>query len=158
MRLISDDADRRESAEVAGIAMRFAPILEGRLQMADALVRYLTATDASSDGELLRRHLQGSEAFLGVALVPWAPGPSEGAAPPDHRNELPTFSAAERLALTAGESVIEVVMSGQHSANIYLAHEVNGANGSFVGFFELAPGWLWQSVDELPHEVTLAAL
>jgi len=45
--------------------------LRGRLELADAQVRYLTATDGGAGGTLLRERMLSTDAFRSVVLVPF---------------------------------------------------------------------------------------
>src|SRR5579871_4049257 len=56
--------ERNDRQRLSGIVGQFAPVLRTRLQLADALVRYLTAADTGADEDSLRRGLQRSESFV----------------------------------------------------------------------------------------------
>lgn len=152
--------DRDEREWLGGIVGQFAPVLETRLQLADALVRYLTAADAASDEESLRRRLQRSESFVGVALVPWGRAASAGeqASQSDWPLPLHEFTANERLELSTGQSVLKVVAADQGAPAVYLAHMLLVGTEREIGFFKLTPSWLWRGLDELPQGVALAVL
>src|ERR1700687_4654178 len=65
--------DRNEivTDRVNGTAQSFSRELRGRLELADALVRYLTAADGGTGGALLRERMLTADAFHGVVLVPF---------------------------------------------------------------------------------------
>src|SRR5690348_9754614 len=149
--------DRDDQEWLGGIVGQFAPVLEARLQLADALVRDATAADAAVDEDSLRTRLQRSESFLGVALVPWSS--AESAGDKTHASDWPIalrdFSSAERLELSTGQSVLGIVAADQGSAHqasadVYLVHMLTVDGQREVGFFKLAPSWLWRGLDELP--------
>src|SRR5580698_4697340 len=70
--VIVTDRDADLADRVSGLAPAFARQLESRLQMANALVQYLSSTDAGSDDSSLRQRVQASDAFGGVFFVSWA--------------------------------------------------------------------------------------
>jgi diguanylate cyclase (GGDEF)-like protein len=149
------DADLADS--VRGLAPAFARQLQSRLQMASALVQYLSSTDAGADGAELRPRVLASDTFGGVLFVPWqasfadADSESAAAAAADHgisaEASLPSFTSSDRLTLSGGQSLLRVVPSANGSMSIYLAHMISSAGARQIAFFELAPGWLWQGAD-----------
>jgi diguanylate cyclase (GGDEF)-like protein len=152
--------ERDDRQRLSGIVGQFAPVLRTRLQLADALVRYLTAADTGADEDSLRRSLQRSESFVGVALVPWSRvgnGRDQTRAA-DWPTTLHEFSPAERLELSTGQSVLKVVAADQGPADVYLAHMLVFDGQREIGFFKLSSGWLWRGLDELPDGVSLAVL
>ena len=154
--------ERDDRRWLSGIAGQFAPVLETRLQLADALVRDLTAADAAGDEDSLRRRLQRSDNFVGVALVPWSRIGSDpvhpAGSPTDWPVALHDFTPSERLELSTGQSVLVEVATDQEVADVYLAHMVLVQGQREIGFFKLTPSWLWRGLDELPNGVALAVV
>jgi diguanylate cyclase (GGDEF)-like protein len=145
---------------LSGLAAQFAPVVETRLQLADAVVRYLSAADVAADEDAFRRRLQRSDNFVGVALVPWSQ--LESGSEQIHAAAAPLagrdFSAAERLELSTGQSVLKAVAAARGPADVYLAHMLLVQGQREIGFFKLTPGWLWRGLDELPNGVALVVL
>lgn len=152
--------DRDDRRWLSGIAGQLGPRLGKRLQLANSLVRDLTAANTAGDEDSLRRLLQRSDSFVGVALVPWSRSGS-GNDPP-HRTDWPValhdFTAAERLELSTGQNVLVEVAGDQVPADVYLAHMVLIQGQREIGFFKLAPSWLWRGLDELPSGVAVAVV
>ena len=69
MRLVTD-RNGIVTERVNGTAQSFSRELHGRLQIAEAMVRYLTSADAGTGGELLRERMLAGDTFGGVLLVP----------------------------------------------------------------------------------------
>ena len=164
-RTLLSQYDRDDREWLGGIVGQFAPVLEARLQLADAMVRDLNAADTGVDEDSLRRRLQRSESFLGVALVPWSriESATDTGRPGDSPIALHDLSSSERLELSTGQSVLRVVAADsgsthQGSADVYLVHMLMVDGQREVGFFKLAPSWLWRGLDELPKDVALAVL
>ncbi|MGH8257496.1 MAG: GAF domain-containing protein, partial [Steroidobacteraceae bacterium] len=152
---LSTQIDRDDSARVRGLAAQFVPVLRGRLETADAWVRYVATPgaggDAGSSAQLLRQRALASGALSGVVLAPWNDAAGASGAP-GH------FTAADRLALTGGRSVLTVVPDQRSHAAVYLAHLVSVAGSQQVGLFEVAPAWLWRGADTVPGGMVLAVM
>lgn len=159
-RTLSSQFNRDDRQRLSGIAGQFAPVLETRLQLADAQVRDLAAADAAGDEDSLRRRLERSDSFLGVALVPWSSlgSASEPAHPSDSPVALHDFAAAEHLELSTGQSVLVEVASNRGPADVYLAHMLLVQGQREIGFFKLDPSWLWRGLDQLPSGVAVAVV
>src|SRR5579863_683988 len=96
---------------IDGSARSFTRELRGRLQLADALVRYLTAADAGAGGVLLRERMLPADAFRAVVLLPFK---DKDAAADDGDQSGPLAGMApiapeERLKLRAGQGLLKVV-------------------------------------------------
>jgi diguanylate cyclase (GGDEF)-like protein len=126
-----------------GSTQSFARELRGRLELAEALVRYLTATDAGATGALLRERMLPADAFRGVVLVPFKESAGDDG-DQDARDQ--------RLKLKAGQSLLKVVPGGASHGGTYLVHLASAANSPQLAIFEFDPGWLWQGAEELPDQ------
>ena len=110
---------------INGSTRGFTRELRGRLQLADALVRYLTATDAGAGGALLRERTPPADAFRAVVLVPFKDaagddgdqsGPLAGMAP---------IALEERLRLRAGQGLLKVMAPDAGHGGTYPLHLAN---------------------------------
>jgi len=115
------------TARINASAQSLARELRGRLELADALARYLTAADGGAGGALLRQRMLTVDAFRGVELLP--PGDQLG--------------AGEQLKLKAGQSLLQVAPDTAHSG-IYLLHLATVAGTPLLALFEFEPAWLCQ--------------
>ncbi|MGH8230587.1 MAG: hypothetical protein ACRESY_02065, partial [Steroidobacteraceae bacterium] len=146
------------SERLSGSAQSFARELHGRLESADALVRYLSATDAGADGTLLQDRMLTADAFHGVVVVPYrgiAAGDTDGS---DPAVLLSSISDGDRLRLQAGQSLIRAVTPAAGGTALYLVHQVVCANAPRLGLFEIDPGWLWQGAASLPSQQSMTVI
>src|SRR5215469_5819832 len=67
---INSQRDRFITERLTGAATGFGSGVGGRLETADAWVRYLTSGNPGSESELRQRVL-ASDAFRGLLLTPW---------------------------------------------------------------------------------------
>src|SRR5580692_6212845 len=132
---------------LSGSARSFTRELSGRLALADALVSYLTATDAGATGALLRERMLPADAFRGVVLVPLKESAGDDGLAPD-----------ERLKLKAGQGVLKVIARDAAHGGTYLVHLVNAANAPQLAWFEFDPGWLWQGAEDLPDQASMVII
>ena len=150
--VITTDRDTDLAGRVGGLAPAFARQLQSRLQMANAMVQYLSAGDAGGDGAALRQRVLASDTFGGVLLVPWLPNVPDAEDTDDSSlvsdASVPGFSTSERLTLSGGQSLLRVVPKATGGMSIYLAHMVSTAGLRQVAYFELAPNWFWQGADQ----------
>jgi diguanylate cyclase (GGDEF)-like protein len=140
---------------ITGSTQSFARELRGRLQLADALVRSLSATDAGATGALLRERMLPADAFHGVVLVPFKESAADDRDPSEPIAGMAPITRDERLKLQAGQSLLKVVPHDAGHGGIYLVHLVSAANSRQLGLFEFAPGWLWQGAEELPDQESM---
>ena len=140
---------------INGSTRGFTRELRGRLQLADALVRYLTATDAGAGGALLRERMLPADAFRAVVLVPF----NDAAADDGHQSgPLPGIAPIardERLRLRAGQGLLKVMARDAGHGGTYLLHLVNAGNAPQLALFEFDPGWLWQGAEDLPDQASM---
>jgi diguanylate cyclase (GGDEF)-like protein len=129
---------------ISGSARSFTRELQGRLALADALVRYLTATDAGATGALLRERMLAADAFRGVVLAPFKESAGDDGIAPD-----------ERLKLKAGQGLLKVIAGDAGHGGTYLAHLVSAGNAPQLAWFEFDPGWLWQGAEDLPDQASM---
>ncbi len=155
VRALTTQADQDDIARMRGLAMEIVPVFRGRLEMADSWVRYLATLesggDADSSEQVLRQRALDSGTLSGVVLVPWNDATAGSGA-------LDRFAPADRLALNAGRSVLTVLPDERSHAGVYLAHLVSVAGLQRVGFFELAPAWLWRDFNRVPGRMILAVV
>ncbi len=148
--VIVTDRDADLADRVSDLAPAYARQLMSRLETANATVQYLSAVDPGSDGATLRSRVTGSEIFGGVSLVPWlaSAGDTDESNPEADvlagNADLPGIGASDRLALSAGQSILKVVPTASGDTSVYLAHVVNSAGARQIAQFQLAPGWFWQ--------------
>jgi diguanylate cyclase (GGDEF)-like protein len=132
--------------------------LRGRLELADAQVRYLTATDGGAGGTLLRERMLSTDAFRSVVLVPFKASAGDDGDLAEPLAGIASIGRAERLKLNAGQSLLRVAAPAAAATGIYLMHLVNCGNSPQLGFFEFDPGWLWQGVEELPDQDSIVVV
>ena len=160
--VIMTDRDADLADRVSGLAPAFARQLQSRLQMANALVQYLSTGDAGADGAALRQRVLASDTFGGVLFVPWQSGVSDLDGSDDSAvvadANLPGFSIADRLTLSGGQSLLKVVPAADGGMTIYLAHAVSVAGVREVAYFQLAPAWFWQGADGASDRTAIAVV
>ncbi|HEY2418806.1 MAG TPA: EAL domain-containing protein [Steroidobacteraceae bacterium] len=157
--VIASDRDADLGDRVSGLAPSFAQQLLSRLEMANALVQYLSAADAGDGDSALRQRVAASDTFGSVFFVPWQSSFIDDYADADAVADanLPSFGPTDRLTLSGGQSLLKMVPSVNGSTSIYLAHMVTSAGVRQIAFFELAPAWLWQGAD-IPSNLTSIAV
>jgi diguanylate cyclase (GGDEF)-like protein len=136
---------------LSGVSHLYSEVIKSRLGAAETMVLTLTAANVGYDGATLKRQVTNSRAFKSVALVD-----RDGVLAGGETTLRP--SAAQLLALEAGQTVLlSVTLEGQLTA-AFLVHSVNAAGVARLAYFELAPDWLWKRVDDLPVQMTLAVV
>jgi diguanylate cyclase (GGDEF)-like protein len=143
---------------VSGTAQNFSRELRGRLELADALVRSLTAVDGGAGGVLLRERMLTADAFHGVVLLPFKESSRDNSDQPAAIGEISSIEPSDRLKLRAGQSLLEIAMPAPDHTGIYLVHLLNCANSPQLGFFEFDPAWLWKGAEELPHQDSMVVV
>lgn len=160
--VIMTDRDAALADRVGDRAPAFARELQSRLQMANAVIQDLSASDAGADGGLLRQRVLATEAFSGVLVTPWLPNTSEGDSAPDaailEQSDLSVFSTTERLALSGGQSLLRVVPRADNGMTLYLAHMISAAGSREVAYFELSPDWFWRGAGAAAGATALAVV
>jgi diguanylate cyclase (GGDEF)-like protein len=160
--VIATDRDADLADRVNGLAPGFAQQLLSRLEMANALVQYLSVADAGSDDSVLRQRVLASNTFGGVFFVPWqsnfvdADADAEAEAAVDAN--LPSFGPSDRLTLSGSQSLLKVVPSASGGMSLYLAHMVSSGGIRQIAFFELAPNWFWQGADGTAGRTAIAVV
>ena len=159
--VIAADRDADLGDRVSGLAPSFAQQLLSRLEMANAMVQYLSAADAGEADSVLRQRVGASDTFGSVFFVPWQSNFTDDDADADAEAaadaNLPSFGPTDRLTLSGGQSLLKMVPSANGGTSIYLAHMVTSAGVRQIAFFELAPGWFWQGADA-PSSVSAIAV
>ena len=160
--VIMTDRDAALADRVSGLAPAFARQLQSRLQMANALVQYLSSSDAGADGAALRQRVLASDTFGGVLFVPWQASVADIDGSDDSDivadAKLPGLSTAERLTLSVGQSLLKVVPTADGGMSIYLAHIVTSAAAREVAYFQLAPSWFWQGTEGTADQTAIAVV
>ena len=137
--------------ELAGASRLYSEVIKSRLGAAETIVLTLTAGDVGYDGVALKRQVASSGAFKSVVVVD-----RDGVLAGGETSLRP--SAAQLVALEAGETVLlPVTLEGQLTS-AYLVQAVNAAGVDRLAYFELAPDWLWKRVDNFPTQMTLAVI
>src|ERR1039457_5963756 len=152
--VIATDRDADLADRVSGLAPGFAQQLLSRLEMANALVQYLSAADAGAEDSVLRQRVLASDTFGGVFFVPWQSNFIDAAADAN----LPSFGPSDRLTLSGGQSLLKVVPSASGGMSIYLAHMVSSAGIRQIAFFELAPNWFWQGAEATSGQTAITVV
>ena len=153
--LCARDADSTASngveRDLSGISHLYSEVIKSRLGAAETIVLTLTAGDVGYDGSVLKERITNSRAFKSVVIVD-----RDGVLAGGETTLRP--SAAQLLALGAGQTVLmSVTLDGQLTA-AFLVQAVNAAGAARLAYFELAPDWLWKRVDTLPAQMTLAVV
>jgi hypothetical protein len=131
----SDAVERR----LTGVSQAYARSLRSRLGAAESLVQTLTARDVGYDGSALKQQIINSRAFKSVVVVD-----RNGLLPGGDASLRP--SAAQRLALEAGQTVVmRVALQGQ-LPGIFLSRMVTAGGSERLSYFEIAPDWLWKDL------------
>src|ERR1700722_4408973 len=137
--------------ELAGVSHLYSEVIKSRLGAAETIVLTLTAGDVGYDGAALKRQVASSGAFKSVVVVD-RDGVLAGGETPLRP------SAAQLVALEAGETVLlPVTLEGQLTS-AYLVQAVSAAGVARLAYFELAPDWLWKRVDNFPTQITMAVV
>jgi diguanylate cyclase (GGDEF)-like protein len=156
------DRNRIVTDRVSDSAQSMSREVRGRLELADAMVRYLTSGDGGAGGALLRERMLSTDAFNGVALLPFKESSKEsaraGSEQPEPMAGLAPISPGDRLKLRAGQSLLALVTPEDGHTGIYLIHQLTVANSPQLGLFELDPGWLWQGAEELPDQDSMVVI
>ena len=150
---ISVAGSRSVDRELEGTSRQYAEVIKSRLGAAETIVLTLTAGDVGYDGADLKRQVASAGAFKSVVLVD-RDGVLAGGETPLRP------SAAQLVALEAGETVLlPVTLEGQLTS-AYLVQAVKAAGVDRLAYFELAPDWLWKRVDDVnfPSQMTLAVV
>jgi diguanylate cyclase (GGDEF)-like protein len=137
---------------IDGSSRSFARELQGRLGLAEALVRYLTASDAGATGAQLRERMLPDDAFRAVVLVPFKVSAADAGEQPAPLAGMAPIAADERIKLQAGQSLLKVIPREAGHAGTYLVHLVSAANMPQLALFEFDPGWLWQGAEDLADQ------
>jgi len=160
--VIATDRDADLAERVGGAAPGFARQLLSRLEMANALVEYLSTADAGAEDSDLRQRVLASDTFGGVLFVPWLSNFTDADADADAEAaadaNLPSFGPSDRLTLIGGQSLLKVVPSASGGMSIYLAHMVSSARTRQIAFFELAPNWFWQGAEGNGGQTAIAVV
>ncbi len=146
----SSAADHIER-ELAGVSQLYSEVIRSRLGAAETIVLTLTAADVGYDGAALKRQVANSSAFKSVGVVD-----RDGLLAGGETTLRP--SAAQLVALEAGETVLLSVSLDGQLTSAFLVQAVNAAGVERLAYFELAPDWLWKRVDNLPAQMTLAVV
>src|SRR5579863_5428858 len=98
--VITTDRDKDLAGRVGSLAPAYARQLQSRMQMANAMVQYLSTADAGADGAALRQRVLASDTFGGVLLVPWLPNMPDADETDDSSlvsdTNMPGFSTSDR--------------------------------------------------------------
>ncbi len=124
------ERNRIISDRINDTAQSFSRELRGRVDLADALARYLTATDGGAGGVLLRERMLSADAFHGVELSAFK------VSAPDDGDQL---SDDDRLKLVAGQSLLRTAPPQDGNANTYLLHLASTAGSLQLAKFEFDP-------------------
>jgi diguanylate cyclase (GGDEF)-like protein len=149
---VATDRNDSVTARLNGSAQNFARQLGGRLELGDAQARYLTASDGGAGGALLRERMLSADTFRAVVLLPFNASADEESAAAEARVDRAAIGAADRLKLSAGQSLLQLASPEAAAGGVYLVHLVNCAGSQQLAFFEFDPGWLWQGAEDLPDQ------
>ncbi len=132
---------------VATQSRSYARELRARLAASELVVQTLVGDDAGPGGALLRARLVRSEMIHGVVLA---------AATMD--SGPVALNNADRLAISAGQTLLRSGPRRNGEAPQYLVHTVRAAGTRATAYFELAPDWLWRDREDLPAGPSLLAV
>jgi diguanylate cyclase (GGDEF)-like protein len=137
--------------ELADSSRLYGELIKSRLAAAETIVLTLAASDVGEDGAILKRQVANSSAFKSVVLVG-----QDGVLASGETMLRP--APLQRVALEAGEMVLLSVNFDGRMTSAFLVKEVSAVGARRLAYFELAPDWLWKSLDDLPTELTLAVV
>jgi diguanylate cyclase (GGDEF)-like protein len=153
--LFARDADSTGSDSVerdlSSLSHLYSEVIKSRLGAAETIVLTLTAGDVGFDGSVLKQQVTNSRAFKSVVVVD-----RDGVLAGGETTLRP--SAAQLLALGAGQTVLMPVTLDGQLTSAFLVQAVNAAGVARLAYFELAPDWLWKRVDSLPVQMMLAVV
>ena len=150
-RSADSSAARHVERELAGVSQLYSEMIGSRLGAAETIVLTLTAADAGYNGAALKRQVANSGAFKSVVLVE-----RDGLLAGGETTLRP--STAQLVALQAGETVLLSVSLDAQLTSVFLVHGVSAAGVERLAYFELAPDWLWQRVEQPSPQMTLAVV
>jgi len=137
VRVLRSTADRQAMDGIAATSASYARELRTRLAVGESMIQALASTDAGPDGALLRARLLRSDIVRGVVLTT------------AHAPDGPVMlSAVDRLALSAGQTLLRAGPRRGDLMPLYLVARVHAGGGAATAFFELAGDWLWQGLAE----------
>ena len=139
--------ERQALDAVATQSRSYARELRTRLAASELVVQTLVGDDAGPGGSLLRARLLRSEIIHGVVLT--ATARDEGSV---------SLNSADRLALSAGHTLLRSGPRRHGDAPQYLVHTVRAAGAVATAFFEMAPDWLWEGREEMAAGPSLLAV
>ncbi len=141
-------AEERQAVDAVATQSRsYARELRARLAASELVVQTLVGDDAGPGGSVLRTRLLRSEMIHGVVLS--AANKDSGPVP---------LSNADRLALSAGQTLLRSDPRGHGDVPQYLVHTVRAAGAAATAYFELAPDWLWQDREGMPAPPSVLAV
>jgi diguanylate cyclase (GGDEF)-like protein len=141
-------ADQRHNLDVlAGLSRSYARELRARLTASESIIQTLTSEDAGAGGTLLRARILHSDIIGGVVLTASDTG----------REPVP-LNGADRLALSAGQTLLRSTPRAGGTAPMYLVHQVRIAGSPAIACFELSADWLWQGLEEIPASQPVLAV
>jgi len=152
VRLLVKNDDQLTTDRIFGASFGFGRELESKIAAAEAVVQLLSAGDTGPGDSLLHQKALRSNAIAGV-LVASLDDPSGGPV-----RGLPPFGASDRLALSAGQTLLKVAAPEKDRFAIYLIHTVERGDMPAVGYFELSPKWLWKEGQFAPDMVVSLAI
>ncbi len=141
------DADSAGAAVVerrlTGVSSLYANVIRSRLGVAETIAETVTANDVGYDSATLKQQVSNSRVFKSIVVVN-----RDGLLAGGETTLRP--SAAQLLALEAGQTILmPVTLAGQLSG-VFLARPVSAAGVNRLAYFELAPDWLWKEMKDLP--------
>jgi diguanylate cyclase (GGDEF)-like protein len=141
-------AEERQTLDALATQSRsYAREVRARLAASELVVQTLVGNDAGPGGSVLRARLLRSEIIHGVVVAAAA----EDSGPV-------RLNGADRLALSAGQTLLRSGPSGHGDAPQYLVHTVRAAGAIATAYFELAPEWLWQGREDVAAAQSLLAV
>ena len=147
VRVLQQTQERQMLRAVTVLSHSYARELRTRLTASESIVQTLSSDDAGPGGAYLRARIVRSDVVRGVVLA--APGLAHDPVP---------LNAADRLALSAGQTLLRVRSHAGAAAPLYLIHQVRAGGATTPAYFELAPEWLWQGQDDTSTPGTALAV
>lgn len=139
--------ERHAMTAVAAMSRSYARELRTRLAVSESMIQTLTSADAGPGGSLLRARLLRSDIIRGVVLT--TPGDAQGPL---------SLNAADRLALSAGQTLLRSGPRRGDVTPLYLVDAVHAAGRTATAYFELATDWFWQGLADTAAPQTVLAV
>jgi diguanylate cyclase (GGDEF)-like protein len=131
---------------LTGVSSLYVDVIRSRLGVAETFVESVTANDIGYDSASLKSQVVNSRVFKSVVVVD-----RDGLLSGGETTLRP--SAAQRLALEAGQTILMPVTLAGQLTSVFMARPVSAAGVGRLAYFELAPDYLWKDMRDLPGAI-----